>query len=513
MSVDLKTLTPDTILPTSGFVFGADSQASAAPSVYSTSAVATAIGLQFPAGAAASPSISTTGDNDTGVFFPAANTIAASTGGTERMRIDSAGRVGIGATPAAGRNLTITSNITGAVNSMSVFAQGTVQSDVTGIARGFITQPSTQATAFTLSNLYHFQALQGTIGAGSTVTNQMGFFADPSLVGATNNYGFYGNIASGTGRYNFYAAGTAQNYFAGNVGIGTSTSAYKLTVQSTAASAGFERTIVRRTGTQTDFHRTSLVYNDSASASGAFAAYAGGIYHEWGGAFGASGGLTFATNNANAGPITFATVDTERMRITSSGQVVVGATTAFAASTITPGVNFQGLGGTGGANALGFNAFSADVSGPVIYFGKSRGATVGSVGIVSSGDFLGALFFEGSDGVAQKRGASIVANVDGTPGVNDMPGRLVFSTTADGASSVTERMRITSGGLVGIGTTPTTALLDVQSTTAGVRFPNMTTTQKNAIATPQAGTVIFDTTLSKLCVYTGAAWQTISSAP
>lgn len=90
---------------------------------------------------------------------------------------------------------------------------------------------------------------------------------------------------------------------AGLVGIATSTSAYKLTVQSTASGAGFERTISRRAGTQTDFHRTSLVYNDSASASGAFPAYAGGIYHEWGGAFGASGGLTFATNNANAGPI------------------------------------------------------------------------------------------------------------------------------------------------------------------------------------------------------------------
>ena len=75
-------------------------------------------------------------------------------------------------------------------------------------------------------------------------------------------------------------------------------------------------------------------------------------------------------------------------------------------------------------------------------------------------------------------------------------------------------MRITSTGKVGIGTTSpgTGTILDVQSTSAGVRFPNMTTTQKNAIATPAAGTMVFDTTLSKLCVYTGAAWQTITSA-
>jgi hypothetical protein len=49
--------------------------------------------------------------------------------------------------------------------------------------------------------------------------------------------------------------------------------------------------------------------------------------------------------------------------------------------------------------------------------------------------------------------ALIKAEVDGTPGANDMPGRLVFSTTADGASSPTERMRITSGGKVLHGTT------------------------------------------------------------
>ena len=42
--------------------------------------------------------------------------------------------------------------------------------------------------------------------------------------------------------------------------------------------------------------------------------------------------------------------------------------------------------------------------------------------------------------------ASFQAEIDGTPGANDMPGRLVFKTTADGASSPTERMRIASDG-------------------------------------------------------------------
>jgi hypothetical protein len=77
----------------------------------------------------------------------------------------------------------------------------------------------------------------------------------------------------------------------------------------------------------------------------------------------------------------------------------------------------------------------------------------------------------------------------------------------------TERMRIDSSGNVGIGTSSpnASAILDAQSTTKGVRMPNMTTTQKNAISSPAAGLIVFDTTLAKLCVYSGSAWQTITS--
>jgi hypothetical protein len=54
------------------------------------------------------------------------------------------------------------------------------------------------------------------------------------------------------------------------------------------------------------------------------------------------------------------------------------------------------------------------------------------------------------------------------------------------------------------------AILNIVSTTKGFLPPRMTTTQKNAIATPAAGLVVYDTTLNKLCVYT-TAWETITS--
>lgn len=82
---------------------------------------------------------------------------------------------------------------------------------------------------------------------------------------------------------------------------------------------------------------------------------------------------------------------------------------------------------------------------------------------------------------------------------------VVNSGTTDAMIIDTSRNVVIGGASAGTG-----AIVDVQSTTKGVRFPNMTTTQKNAIV-PAAGTVIFDTTLAKLCVYSGSAWQTITS--
>jgi hypothetical protein len=186
-------------------------------------------GLSDIDGSAATPAIRGT-DANTGIFFPAADTIAFTEGGVEAMRIDSSGNVGIGVTPSAGQSFVVGKDITGAVGSAGATVNGTIQSGVTSAAYGVRTNLSTVASAFTLANLRHHDATQGTFGAGSTVTNQVGFFVDNSLTGATNNYGFFGNIASGTNRWNFYANGTADNYFAGDVGIGTNAPASKLEV-------------------------------------------------------------------------------------------------------------------------------------------------------------------------------------------------------------------------------------------------------------------------------------------
>lgn len=134
--------------------------------------------------------------------------------------IDSAGNVGIGGAAATGLLLQISKTATGATFSDAVNVSSPAASDVTVGFRAFQSRATTAAAAFTLSNLYHFYANPPTFGAGSSVTHQYGFFAESTLTGATNNYGFYANIAAASSRWNFYAAGTAANYFGGNVTVG-----------------------------------------------------------------------------------------------------------------------------------------------------------------------------------------------------------------------------------------------------------------------------------------------------
>jgi hypothetical protein len=92
----------------------------------------------------------------------------------------------------------------------------------------------------------------------------------------------------------------------------------------------------------------------------------------------------------------------------------------------------------------------------------------------------------------------------------------LFLNTGDSIvfrSGGTEAMRINASLSVGIGTSTinASAILQADSTTKGFLPPRMTTTQKNAIASPAAGLVVYDTTLNKLCVRTASAWETITS--
>ena len=139
-----------------------------------------------------------------------------------------AGSLGIGTTGITGINLSVSKNLTGATDVYGIFNGGNIQSDVTSSARIMQTNAATAAASFTISNIYHYFANQSTFGAGSVVTNQYGFFVQSNLIGATNNYGFRGAIPSGTNRWNLYMDGTANNYLAGKLLIGSTTDSGEL---------------------------------------------------------------------------------------------------------------------------------------------------------------------------------------------------------------------------------------------------------------------------------------------
>jgi len=142
-----------------------------------------------------------------------------------------------------------------------------------------------------------------------------------------------------------------------------------------------------------------------------------------------------------ANEVGVATNTSESARIDSSGRLLVGTSTAIPGANTT---NTLQIHGTDGAASWQATRWSNNAAGPLNTVQKSRGGAVGTRGAVLNGDILGRIGFAGDDGTNFVEGARIAVEVDGTPGANDMPGRLVFSTTPSGSSSPTEGMRIDS---------------------------------------------------------------------
>jgi hypothetical protein len=179
--------------------------------------------------------------------------------------------------------------------------------------------------------------------------------------------------------------------------------------------------------------------------------------------------------------LVFGTGGPERARIDSSGRLLVGTSTArtdFFNETIGSNllqVERSNNGGDATISLVSNPGTPAEACAGVI-LGRTRATTAGGNTLVADGDYLGYVSFQGADGAGLIEGAKIRAEVDGTPGADDLPSRLMFFTAANGAATPTERMRITSD-----------AYVRLASGTGGIQF-NGDTAAANALDDYEEGT-------------------------
>jgi hypothetical protein len=447
-----------------------------------------------------------------------------------------AGSLGIGGAPYAGVNILAAKSIGGGAISSNFTSTGTVLSSVTDRADVFISYTGTQAASFTLANLRHYGVYQAPIGAGSSVTYQVGVYVDSSLADAVNNYGFYGAIAAGTGRYNLFMSGTADNYLAGSLGVGVLPSASNALLSVAGTNVGsIYREGVTYTGTfgtgvsdRADCYFSYPSVNNSSGTLDSihhFAAFQNtfttAVSNQRG--FYAESSLTGATNNYGFyGGIASGT---GRYNL-----YMAGTADNYLASNLGIGANAGNIGGATGYISMNVSVNMGGSSNATGVWQKGQvQSTVTNAGYgyrnslsTAAATFTVPAYHHYYASQSTLGAGSTVATQYGFYAASSLTGASLNIGFAGIIAAGTGRYNLFMSGTadnllngpLSIGTgnpADASAILDVQSTTKGVRMPNMTTTQKNAISSPAAGLMVFDTTLSKLCVYSGAAWQTITS--
>jgi len=387
-----------------------------------TSGIVATVGVTtVAAGSASAPSISFTNDPNTGLYSPGADQLALATGGSGRLFVDANGRLGLGASsPTTAFDIAYTDAKIRIADTSSggevafwgcdtigayvrTFVNDTFRFQNTGGERLRITSdgklglgtssPSTKLHVNSADSSATYLRVENTSG-------QAYFGVDGSgntYAGAETNDAF-GLVTNGTYRM-YITAG-------GSVGIGTTAPSARLHVN--GSNAGI---ILQHAGNSS----YSALYTDTNNT------------------------LQFVVGG---GP-------SEAARFDASGRLLVGTSSARTVDGFASAIQAEGT--DAADSSINVYRNSNNEYGAYLTFGKSRSTSLGGSALVSANDEIGVLDFCGADGTdTDSMAARIAVHVDGTPGANDMPGRLVFSTTADGASSPTERLRIAQNGAWGL---------------------------------------------------------------
>jgi hypothetical protein len=417
-------------------------------------------------GSAATPSLKFTGDTNTGIYSPGADQLAISTNGTGRLFISDNG-VATGGAPQNGyggiqvRNSFVYINEDGA-NTVQMYLRTSLSEPAIQVASNhpFLVKTNNQErlrvtadgrlglgtsspaailhtlvsqAGSTAAEIFRAQATNTT----DNVITRLDVAAEPALGTAslvrlsaiTGNAADSANMAFNV-RNGSVSTEVLRLSSTGRVGIGTTSPVYTFDCRGTVYSSVASGTVNYLLGDATNGTQSSIRTSNS--------------------------NLIFSANSIN-----------ESFRVDSSSRLLVGTS-----SSVNSGALLQVVGTNYPASVV--YSYGAS-SYPEVVLSQARG-TQGSPSAVSSGDSLGVVNFLGYDGAAPRAGAQISAVVDGGVSSGDLPTRLVFSTIADGASSPTERMRITSD-----------AYVRLASGTGGIQF-NGDTAAANALDDYEEGT-------------------------
>ena len=153
---------------------------------------------------------------------------------------------------------------------------------------------------------------------------------------------------------------------------------------------------------------------------------------------------------------------TEKLRINSDGRLLIGSSSVRQVGGSANSGYFQIEGTSANTSSMSLVNNQNATNSSVIRFGKTRGTSTGSVTTVADGDLLGRIAFAGADGTdLQNSTATIDVKVNGTVAGNQIPTDIAFETSATTGNARTERLRITSGGNIGINQSTPTAKLQV----------------------------------------------------
>ena len=400
-------------------------------------------------GTAGAPTITFTGDTNTGVYSPGSDQVAISTGGSGHLFVDANGNVGIGAASSI-YQLDVTGNgirTRESGNSSSLVLGSYDVGGYTYIASDKIGTGSYQPLAFFTGGAERLRIdSSGRLGLGTTSPSQL----------------IHGSSSGAATLFLQNTSGNNTGITLQNDGQGTSSLTYDRSANTLALAgpnaditfANASQAIVFTTnGEAARIDSSGRLGVGTSAPEGLFQVTTGGQYENllfnsnaantsilrFGGASDGEGPYLFQSaatsefriaNDLPSGVITFGTgsSSTERARIDSSGRLLVG-TSSSAGNTDAQTALIQTIGNSGG-----------NFQGGRINIGRAEFSAN-----ITSGEQLGGIYF--SDAQSGTYGV-IECVADGTGGSNDFPGRLVFSTTADGTSSPTERMRIDNAGNV-----------------------------------------------------------------